>query len=147
MSHAPEAPEATEAPGATAVYVGIDVAKADLAIDSRLAPAPWTAANDAAGIREVVARLAALGPALIVLEAPGGYELALVAALAAAGLPVVVADPRRGHAPGVRDSARATGQLAKSDRIDAGVLALFAERVRPARRCPATPARSAGGAW
>lgn len=60
------------------------------------------------------------------LEATGGYELAAVAALAAAGLPVVVANPRQ-----VRDFARATGQLAKTDRIDAGVLALFAERVRP----------------
>ena len=118
MSHAPD-PTA-------GVYVGIAVAKAELVLDTRPAPAPWAAANDATGIRDAVARLTALAPALIVLEATGGYELALVAALAAAGLPVVVANPRQ-----VRDFARATGQLAKTDRIDAGVLALFAERVRP----------------
>jgi transposase len=114
------------APPTAAVYVGIDVAKAELALDTRPAPAPWTAANDAAGVRDTVARLTALAPALVVLEATGGYELALVAALSAAGLPVVVVNPRQ-----VRDFARATGQLAKTDRIDAGVLALFGERVRP----------------
>ena len=114
------------APPTAAVYVGIDVAKAELALDTRPAPAPWTAANDAAGVRDTVARLTALAPALVVLEATGGYELALVAALSAAGLPVVVVNPRQ-----VRGFARATGQLAKTDRIDAGVLALFGERVRP----------------
>ena len=114
------------APPTAAVYVGIDVAKAELALDTRPAPAPWTAANDAVGVRDTVARLTALAPALVVLEATGGYELALVAALSAAGLPVVVVNPRQ-----VRDFARATGQLAKTDRIDAGVLALFGERVRP----------------
>ena len=117
-------PQTSDAPAA--VYVGIDVAKAELVLDTRPTPAPWTATNDAAGLRVVVARLTTLAPTLIVLEATGGYELALVAALAAAGLPVVVANPRQVH-----DFARATGQLAKTDRIDAGVLALFAERVRP----------------
>jgi transposase len=68
-------------------------------------------------------------PTLLVLEATGGYDRPLVAALAAAGLPVVVANPRQ-----VRDFARATGQLAKTDAIDADILALFAERVRPEPR-------------
>jgi transposase len=70
-----------------------------------------------------------IGPALIVLEATGGYETALVATLAAAGLPVVVANPRQ-----VWDVAKATGRLAKTDRLDSAVLALFAERVVTAPR-------------
>src|SRR5216110_630418 len=70
-----------------------------------------------------------LGPALIVCEATGGFERAAIAALAAAGFPVVVANPRQ-----VRDFARATGQLAKTDQLDAAILALFAERVRPTPR-------------
>lgn len=74
----------------------------------------------------MLTRLRAAAPALVVLEATGGYERAAVAALATARLPLVVANPRQ-----VRDFARATGQLAKTDRIDADVLALFAERVRP----------------
>ena len=74
----------------------------------------------------MVERLRRDGATLIVLEATGGYELLCVAALAAASLPVVVVNPRQ-----VRDFARATGQLAKTDRIDADILALFAERVRP----------------
>jgi len=88
----------------------------------------WTLANDGAGIQTLVQRVRGHAPTLIVLEATGGYERAAVAALAAAQLPVVVA-PRQ-----VRDFARATGQLAKTDRIDAAILALFAERVRPAPR-------------
>ena len=71
----------------------------------------------------------ALAPSLIVLEATGGYETALVVALAAAALPVVVANPRQVH-----DFGKATGQLAKTDRLDAQLLALFAERVQPAPR-------------
>ena len=83
-------------------------------------------ANDERGVRTLVDRLARERPELIVLEATGGYELLGVAALAAAALPVVVVNPRQ-----VRDFAKATGQLAKTDRIDADILALFAERVRP----------------
>jgi transposase len=78
-------------------------------------------------------RLRALGPTLIVLEATGGYELLGVAALAAAALPVVVVNPRQ-----VRDFAKATGQLAKTDRIDADILARFADVVRPAVQLIAT---------
>ena len=82
-----------------------------------------------AGIQAIVQRLRGHAPGLIVLEATGGYERAAVAALAAAQLALVVANPRQ-----VRDFARAIGQLAKTDRIDADILALFAERVRPAPR-------------
>lgn len=109
--------------------VGIDVAKAELEIAVRPSGERWTAANEASGIRELVVRLTALAPVRIVLEATGGYELALVGALATAGLPLVVVNPRQ-----VRDFAKATGQMAKTDRLDAEVLALFAERVHPAIR-------------
>lgn len=108
------------------VYVGIDIAQEHL--DGAVAPAgeEWRSSHDEEGIAQVVARLRALRPALVVLEATGGMEVMLVAALAAAGLPVVVVNPRQ-----VRDFAKAMGKLAKTDRLDAQVLALFAERVRP----------------
>lgn len=110
-------------------FIGIDVAKAQLEFASRPAGEIGTAANDERGIGELVARCQALTPTLIVCEATGGYEAALVAALATAGLPLVVVNPRQ-----VRDFAKATGQLAKTDAIDAQILALFAERVRPTPR-------------
>jgi len=113
----------------TPVFVGLDVAKATLDVALRPSGETWSVANDEAGVTSLVERLRACGPTLIVCEATGGFERAAVAALAAAGLPVVVANPRQ-----VRDFARATGQLAKTDRIDAGILALFAERVRPSPR-------------
>lgn len=108
------------------VFVGIDVAKAELVTGLRPTAESFAVPNDDAGIAAVVKRLKLLSPALIVLEATGGYETAAVASLAAVGLPVVVANPRQ-----VRDFAKATGQLAKTDRVDAFILALFAERVRP----------------
>lgn len=111
------------------MLIGIDVAKAELVIAARPSGERWTVANEERGVKTLVDRLTNDKPELIVLEATGGYELLLVAALAAAALPVVVVNPRQ-----VRDFARATGQLAKTDRIDAEVLALFAERVRPAVR-------------
>jgi transposase len=113
------------------MLIGIDVAKAELVVAARPTGERWAVANDERGIRTLVERLRAAAPRveLIVLEATGGYELLCVGALAAAGLPVVVANPRQ-----VRDFAKATGQSAKTDRIDADVLALFAERVRPAVR-------------
>jgi transposase len=114
---------------APAVFVGIDVAKATLDVVVRPSGECCALPNDDLAIKTLVARLAALSPTLLVLEATGGYERAVVAALAGAGLPVVVANPRQ-----VRDFARATGQLAKTDAIDAAVLALFAERVRPTPR-------------
>jgi transposase len=107
-------------------FVGIDVAKAELVVAERPGATHWTVANDEAGVRLLTQRLCTAAPTLIVLEATGGYELAVVGALGAAGLPVVLVNPRQ-----VRDFARATGQLAKTDALDAHVLALFAERVRP----------------
>lgn len=113
----------------TAVVAGIDVSKASL--DVALSPSEerWSVANDAAGVGALVPRLQALRPALVVLEATGGYERAVVAALAAAGLPVVVANPRQ-----IRAFARAVGQLAKTDRLDAAMLARFGAQVRPTPR-------------
>jgi transposase len=110
-------------------FVGIDVAKATLDIAVRPTGATWQVANEERVLPDLVARLRALAPTRIVLEATGGYEHAVVAALAAAGLPVIVVNPRQ-----VRDFGRATGQLAKTDRIDAALLALFAERVQPELR-------------
>jgi transposase len=112
----------TESP----LFVGVDVAKAELVVVLSPQGEPFPVPNDEAGIRSLRDRLRELSPELIVLEATGGYEVAVAAALAAAALPVVVANPRQ-----VRDFARATGQLAKTDRVDARILALFAERVRP----------------
>ncbi len=105
-------------------YVGIDVSKAELEV--AVGGEAWTVSNDEAGIEALLAELNQRAPTLVVLEATGGHETAAVAALAESGLSVVVANPRQ-----VRDFGRATGQLAKTDRIDARVLALFAERVRP----------------
>lgn len=113
----------------TAVYIGIDVAKAKLDIAARPRAEQWVATHDEEGIAALVARLQALRPALVVLEATGGRELPVAAALAEAGLPVAVVNPRQ-----VRDFARAVGQLAKTDALDAQLLARFAEVVRPAPR-------------
>jgi len=122
----------------SAVYVGIDVASAELVVAVRPTAERWAVPNDEAGGAAVVRGLRPLAPTVIVLEATGGYERAVVAALAAAGLPVVVANPRQ-----VRDFARATGQLAKTDQVDAAVLALFAERVHPEPRALADAATQA----
>ena len=121
---------------ASAVYVGIDVAKGWLDVAARPHAAPWRVDNDPAGVAQLVARLEELVAALVVLEASGGYERPVVAALAAGGLPVAVVNPRQ-----ARDFARATGQLAKTDALDARALARFAEAVRPPVR--AQPAAGA----
>ena len=111
--------------------VGIDVAKAHLDIAVRPSGEQWVVANDDAGIEALRGRLVALRPtpALVVLEATGGREIAVAAALAAAGLPVAVVNPRQ-----VRAFARAIGQLAKTDALDAALLARFAEAVQPPPR-------------
>jgi transposase len=114
---------------ATPYFVGIDVAKAQLDIALRPKGERWAVANDDLGIAALVARLQAMPPTPIVLEATGGYQRAVVVALAAAGLPVAVVNPRQ-----ARDVAKATGQLAKTDALDARALAHFAEAVRPAPR-------------
>jgi transposase len=111
------------------IFVGIDVANAQLDMALRPTGERWALTNDDAGIAVLVPRLQAIAPQLIVLEATGSYQRAVVAALAAAGLPVAVVNPR--HA---RDFAKATGQLAKTDALDARALAHFAEAVRPMPR-------------
>jgi len=111
------------------MFAGIDVAKAELVVSVIPGEERFSVGNDERGVRTLVERLRSLALELIVLEATGGYELVCVAGLAAAGLPVVVVNPRQ-----VRDFARATGELAKTDRIDADILARFADRVRPAVR-------------
>jgi transposase len=108
------------------MFVGIDVAKDTLVIAVRPSGECRTIENTAKAVRAEAKAWEAAPPTLIVLEATGGYEALAASALAAAGLPVVVINPR--HA---RDFARALGQLAKTDQIDAGVLAQFAEMVRP----------------
>lgn len=111
------------------VFVGIDVSKAQLDVAVGVDGPGWSVSNDEAGIGALLEDLGARRCELVVLEATGGFEVPVTTALAAAGLPVVVINPRQ-----ARDFARATGQLAKTDRLDARVLALFAERVRPQPR-------------
>ena len=119
-------------------FVGIDVSKAHLDVSIRPDEEISSFANSEAGIAELVERLDSLTPELIVLEATGGLETPLVIALAAQGLPVVVINARQ-----VRDFAKAAGRLAKTDQIDAQVLAQFAEVMRPAvRALPDAKARA-----
>ena len=108
------------------VFVGIDVSKHRLDIHLRPSGEGFTVDHGEEEVAALVARLVALAPALVVLEATGGLEVGLAAALAAAGLPVAVVNPRQ-----VRAFARATGRLAKTDRLDAAAIARFAEAVRP----------------
>jgi transposase len=110
-------------------FVGIDVAKKSLDVHLRPQGEAFTLARTHDGIADLVERLRPLSPALIVLEATGGFEYAVTAALATAGLNVVVVNPRQ-----VRAFALATGKLAKTDAIDAAIIALFAERIRPPLR-------------
>ena len=121
--------------GATDVNVGIDVAKAQLDVAVEPTGATWTVPRSRGGLRRLQEQLQARRPTRIVLEASGGYERLVVATLAAAGLPVVVVNPRQTH-----DFARALGRLAKTDRLDAQVLARFAAEVRPPVRPQPSPA-------
>ncbi|HMS86008.1 MAG TPA: IS110 family transposase [Nitrospira sp.] len=109
-------------------FVGIDVSKTQLDVAQRPG-GQYTVPNTEAGITQLLACLAAEPPTVIVLEATGGVELPLMGALVAAGLPVVVVNPRQ-----IRDFAKATGQLAKTDALDAQVLAHFADVIRPTPR-------------
>ena len=110
-------------------FVGIDVAKAQWDMALRPSGERWAVPNDASGVATLVDRVQALKPTLIVLEATGGLERAGASALATVGLPVVVVNPRQ-----VRDVARATGQLATTDALDARALAHFADVIRPTPR-------------
>lgn len=117
------------------LFAGIDVAK-DTLVVAVSSGQEWSCANDPRGITLLVERLEAANPALVVLEATGGYEEELLAALIAAGIETRRVNPRQVH-----HFARAAGQLAKTDRIDARMLALFAERIRPPARALSDPER------
>src|SRR5262249_17934579 len=121
-------------------FFGIDVSKAHLDVYVRPLGESFRVSHDDAGFVTLLARVVPLAPAVVVLEATGGYEVTVAVALAGAGLPVAVVNPRQ-----IRDFARATGQLAKTEALDARVIALFAEAVRPiARPLPDDQARALG---
>jgi transposase len=108
------------------IFVGIDVSKAWLDVAVHNQPIEFRVNNNDIGILELVKRLIELQPALVVLEPTGGFEMLVIAEMTNAGLPVAVVNGKR-----VRDFARATGQLAKTDKLDAKVLAYFAAVIRP----------------
>ena len=116
-------------PSETPICIGIDVSQRTLEVAAVPGAQQWQVTNAPAAIDQLVQRLAQLEPERIVLEATGGYELPLLGSLAQAGLPVVAVNPRQ-----VRDFARSTGRLAKTDALDADVLAQFAAAVRPSLR-------------
>jgi transposase len=117
----------------TKVSIGIDVSKNTLDIAIHETGASWSCSNDGSGSAALAVKLKQLSATRIVLEATGGYQTLVNATLAAAGLPVIVVNPRQ-----VRDFAKATGQVAKTDRLDARVLAHFAQAIAP----PLRPAKS-----
>jgi len=110
-------------------FIGIDVSKQQLEVAGHESDYHFRCPNKASAFGKLIAELIALRPALIVLEATGGLERSVVSALQAVGLPVVVVNPRQ-----VRDFAKALGQLAKTDRLDARVLAHFAAAIKPPLR-------------
>ena len=110
-------------------FIGIDVAKDRLDLHTRPGGEVFAVARDSNGLAMLVERLQRLAPALVALEATGGYETVVASALGAAQLPLAVVNPRQ-----IRDFARATGKLAKTERIDAAAIAHFAEAVRPPAR-------------
>ena len=113
-------------PPAAPTFVGIDVSKDRLDVHLRPSGQAFAVPRDSGGLDRLLARLRTEPPGLVVLEATGGFEVTVAAALAGAGLPLAVVNPRQ-----IRDFARATGRLAKTDRLDAEAIAIFAERVRP----------------
>jgi transposase len=117
-------------------FIGIDVSKAQLDVADTSGEVRWSVPNDPSGIHTLVQRLKALTPTLVVLEATGGLQMPAVAALELAGLPVAVVNPRQ-----ARDFAKAAGRLAKTDRIDAAMLARFGQALRPEPR-PLKPAQT-----
>ena len=111
------------------VYIGIDIAKAKIDIHVLPSGESWTVSTTQTELSKTVDRLTVLNPTNIVMEATGGYETRLAASLATSGLPVAVVNPRQ-----VRDFAKSMGMLAKTDAIDAHVIALFAEKMQPEGR-------------
>ena len=121
-------------------FVGIDVAKDHLDVHVRPGDEAFRVGHDEAGLQALIERLRPLLPTLVVLEATGGYEATVAATLVGAALPVAVVNPRQ-----IRDFGRATGQLAKTDRLDAHTIALFAEAIHPpARPLPTEQADALG---
>ncbi len=118
-----------QSPTSQSVFVGIDVSKDRLDVHLRPSGEAFAVARNGEGLDQLIARLAEIAPALIVLEATGGFERTVAAALAGAGLALAVVNPRQ-----TRNFARAIGRLAKTDRLDAEAIALFAERIRPEPR-------------
>jgi transposase len=118
-----------EQPISAPTYIGVDISKDRLDMHVRPSEEVFTVLRDGEGLEQLANRLRALTPALIVLEATGGFEITVIATLAAAQLPLAVVNPRQ-----IRDFARAIGRLAKTDALDAQVIALFAECVRPQPR-------------
>ena len=123
-----------EQPPSAPIFVGIDVSKDRLDVHVRPSGEAFAVVRDGEGLERLVADLRGRDVALVVLEATGGFEMTVAAALAGAGLPLAVINPRQ-----IRDFARATGRLAKTDALDAEVIALFAERIRPEPRPIAGP--------
>ena len=113
----------------TPQFVGIDVSKATLDVALRPDGAEWSVSNDEKGVVKLLKRLSKYKPALVVLEATGGYEMPAAVALTEAGLEVAVVNPRQ-----TRDFAKASGRLAKTDRVDAKMLAHFADTMEPEPR-------------
>jgi len=124
------------------VFVGIDVAKDELVLAERPSGRTWSVPNEPAALAALAAELQQQAPTRVVLEATGGYERAAVAALQMVGLPIVVANPRQ-----VRQFARSLGRLAKTDRLDAAVLAHYAEAVQPPVRPTIDAATQELDAW
>ena len=111
------------------LYVGIDISRDRLDVALRPGSEAWQVSYNAQGVADLVGRLCELTPHLVVLEATGGMELALIGELASADLPIAVVNPRH-----VRNFARAAGKLTKTDALDAQVLAHFAEAIQPTPR-------------
>jgi transposase len=121
------------------VFIGVDVSKTRLDVAARPSGECWQVSNDPAGIAELTGHVKDLSPELVLFEATGGYERPLAWSLAEAGVPYAVTNPRQ-----ARDFAKATGRIAKTDKIDAQALAHFAEVVRPAVRQPDADAEALG---
>lgn len=121
-------------------FIGIDVAKDRLDVHVRPSDQAFTVARDSEGLAKLMERLRPLGVYLVVVEATGGFEQTLAAALVSEGMPLAVVNPRQ-----IRDFARATGQLAKTDALDAKAIARFAEAIKPEPRpVPDDQARALG---
>jgi transposase len=121
-------------------YIGIDIAKDSMEVAVHESQEKWSFANDETGIAKLKTRMKKLKPSLIVMEATGGYEVAVAAELHSLGFPVAVVNPRH-----IRDFARSVGILAKTDALDAKVIARYAATVKPeARALPAEDTRRLG---